>query len=134
MHTIIHPRTPTSRNRSARPASHAGFRQPHYDCREQADAVKLLVYMPGVSASGVEIESRGPDLVITAHKAQFIRVNFEALHLESAQRDYRLRLRLGSGLAYTAMQAEIRDGVLSITLPKLPAEGPTHDSRLRRVA
>ncbi len=132
MHTIINPSPTDSRNRLADPASHADFRQPNYDCRERADAVKLVVYVPGVDATGVEIEARGADLVITAHKAHFVRVNWSALHLEGAQRDYRLRLRLGAGIDYRAMQAEIQDGVLTVTLPKrLGAQGA---SRLRRVA
>jgi HSP20 family molecular chaperone IbpA len=66
----------------------------------------------------VEIEGRGADLTVTAKKAQFVRVNFSALHLEGAQRDYRLRLRLGTGFNFAAMEAEIAHGVLTVTLPK----------------
>jgi HSP20 family molecular chaperone IbpA len=90
-----------------------------------------VVYVPGVEASGVEIEGRGSDLTVTARKRHHVRVNWQALHLESAQRDYRLRLRLGAGFDYSAMQAEIAHGVLTVTLPKrLPETAP----RLRRVA
>jgi HSP20 family molecular chaperone IbpA len=116
------------------PANHAGFRQPNYDCREQADAVKLVVYVPGVGATGVEIEARGPDLIITARKEHFVRVNWQALHLEHVQRDYRLRLRLGIGFDYPAMQAEIQEGVLTVTLPKHIVEEAPNLSRLRQVA
>ena len=116
MHTIIHPAnrhhfvdsSPTKRN----------FRQPSYDCREQPEAVKLTVYVPGVEAAGVEIEARGPDLVVTARKTHFVRVNWQALHLETAQRDYQLRLRLGHSIDYPALHAEINQGVLTVVLPK----------------
>jgi HSP20 family molecular chaperone IbpA len=108
------------------------FRQPSYDCRELADAVKLTVYIPGVDASGVEIEARGPDLLITARKTHFVRVNWQALHLEGAQRDYQLRLRLGHGIDYRALHAEINDGVLTVVLPKRSAL--EDDSLARRVA
>ncbi|MEI7551159.1 MAG: Hsp20/alpha crystallin family protein [Verrucomicrobiota bacterium] len=119
MHTIIHPLRPARRPRSADVSSSpAGHRKPSYDCREQADAVKLTVYVPGVEAAGVEIEARGPDLVVTARKAHFVRVNWQALHLEGAQRDYQLRLRLGHGLDFGALQAEIHQGVLTVVLPK----------------
>lgn len=97
------------------------FRRPLYDCRDQADALQLIVYVPGVPAAGVNIEARGPDLRITARKARFVRVNFQALHLEAAQRDYKLSLRLGRSFAYEAMDAQISDGVLTITLPKRAA-------------
>src|SRR5205085_8439394 len=96
----------TDRSKLAAPASSHAFRQPTYECQELADAMKLIVYVPGVDASAVEIEGRGADLTVTAKKARFVRVNFGALHLENAQRDYRLRLRLGTGFDFAAMEAE----------------------------
>lgn len=129
MHTII-TTLPTSRLKASENASIDTFRQPAYDCQEQADAMRLFVYVPGVDASGVEIEGRGADLTVTAKKNRFVRVNFNALHLESAQRDYRLRLRLGTGFDYAAMEADIANGVLTITLPKRTVDA----SRLGRAA
>lgn len=125
--------SPASRSRRAHEESDVLFRQPSYDCRELADAVKIVVYVPGVGASGVEIEARGPDLLVTAHKERFVRVNWQALNLEGAQRDYRLRLRLGMGFDFSQMQAEIHDGVLTLSVPKSQAFlAPGH--RLGRVA
>lgn len=130
MHTIIHPLTSMSRKASVAFASKETFRQPGYDCHELPDAMKLVVYVPEVSASGVEIEARGADLRITARKQHFVRVNWQALHLEGAQRDYQLRLRLGTDFDYSAMEAEIHDGILTITLPKRVSDS----ERGRRVA
>src|SRR5687767_15116833 len=130
MHTIIDTLPTNSRSKATARASVNAFRQPAYDCQEHADAMKLIVYVPGVDASGVEIEGRGADLTVTAKKARFVRVNFDALHLEGAQRDYRLRLRLGTGFDYAAMGAEIAHGVLTITLPKRNVDA----ARLRRHA
>jgi HSP20 family protein len=134
MHTIINAHRPFSRSRSAEVLSPDTFRKPNYDCREQPDAVKLVVYVPGVEANGVDIEARGPDLVVTARKSHFVRVNWQALHLESAQRDYFLRLRLGTSFDYPRMQAEISEGVLTVTLPKRQADEAGAPARLRRVA
>lgn len=128
MHTIIHPSRPRSRGSTERPASPSRFRQPSYDCRELPDAVKLAVYVPGVEATGVEIETRGPDLLVTARKPHFVRVNWEALHLEPAQRDYQLRLRLGHAFDYPALHAEIDDGVLTVVLPKRQSGETAHRS------
>jgi len=123
MHTIIHPLSPPRSLPLAEVSpSVAHFRKPSYDCQDHPDTVKLTVYVPGVEAAGVEIEARAPDLIVTARKAHFVRVNWQALHLEGAQRDYQLRLRLGHGLDYAALHAEIHNGVLTVTLPKrLPA-------------
>lgn len=120
------------RSKALAPASAEAFRQPTYDCQEHGEVMKLTVYLPGVDASGVEIEGRGADLTVTARKARFVRVNFSALHLEGAQRDYRLRLRLGNGFDFAAMQAEIAGGVLTITVPKRVRDPDT--IRLEQVA
>ena len=118
MHTIIDTLPTHRRSKAPARTSVPAFREPAYDCQEHADAMKLVVYVPGVDASGVEIEGRGADLTVTARKARFVRVNFNALHLETAQRDYRLRLRLGTDFDFAAMEAEIAHGVLTVTVPK----------------
>lgn len=118
MQTIVHSPTLSRSSRVRREVSEETFRKPLYDCQDQDGALKLVVYIPGVDASGVSIEARDSDLRITASKAHFVRVNWQSLHLEGSQRDYRLNLRLGRGYAYEAMDAEISNGVLTISLPK----------------
>jgi HSP20 family protein len=133
MNTRTRTTSTSSRHRSAFEASNATFRQPNYDCRERPDAITIVVYVPGVGASGVEVESHGPDLVVTALKTRFVRVNWPALNLEGSQRDYRLRLRLGLGFDFSQMKAGISDGVLTLSVPKRQESlAPAH--RLGRVA
>jgi HSP20 family molecular chaperone IbpA len=123
MHANIHRQ---NRNRFPVTEPKQAFRTPHYDCTEQSGAMRLVVYIPGVDASGVEITTLGPDLFLTARKTRHVRVNWQPLHLETAQRDYHLRLRLGSSVDYDALQAAIAQGVLTIVLPKsrLATAGP----------
>jgi HSP20 family protein len=130
MNTIIHPLKPAGRSTRSPDATvnTVDARNPHYDCQELADALRVVVYVPGVDAAGVEITTRGPDLLVTARKSHFVRVNFGALNLEGVQRDYSLSLRLGRNLDYTALQAEISNGVLTLTLPKkLTSQFPTRE-------
>jgi HSP20 family protein len=125
MHTIIH-RLHHNRFPHAESAI-PDFRSPYYDCIDLAKALKLVVYVPGVNASGIEITTQGPDLFVTARKTHHVRANWPALHLERAQRDYQLKLRLGLGLDYDALQASVARGVLTIVLPKkqvVPASTP----------
>jgi HSP20 family protein len=125
MNTIILPTASHRRVRSSAAAHQPAFRRPHYDCEMLSDAVKLVVYVPGVDAAGIEITTRGTDLTVSARKRQIVRVNWQALHLERAQLPYQLHLRLGRGLDYSALEAELRDGVLTILLPKRDASaGP----------
>jgi len=131
MHTIIH-RLNQRSFPSAEPKQ--AFRAPHYDCLDLPAALKLVVYVPGVDASGVEITTQGPDIFVTARKAHHIRVNWQALHLEQAQRDYQLKLRLGLGLDYEALQASVARGVLTIVLPKSRLADASLPARQRQVA
>lgn len=119
MNTILPP-TLTSSRRPGRavPALGGQTRSPHYDCKQLGDLIDLTVFLPGVDAAGVEIVVRGPDLVVIGRKTHVVRVNFAAAHLENAQRDYELRLRLGRELDYGALTAELADGVLSLRIPK----------------
>jgi HSP20 family molecular chaperone IbpA len=121
MNTILPP-TLTSSRRPGRAVSALGgeTRSPHYDCQQHGDDIALTVFLPGVDAAGVEIVIRGPDLVIIGRKTHLVRVNFAAAHLEHAQRDYELRLRLGRELDYAGLAAELADGVLSVRIPKRP--------------
>jgi HSP20 family protein len=131
MHTIIH-RLNHSRFPSAEPLQ--AFRSPHYDCMDLSSALKLVLYVPGVDASGVEITTQGPDLFVTARKTHHVRTNWQALHLESAQRDYQLKLRLGVSFDYEALQASVARGVLTIVLPKKQLADVSAPFRQRQVA
>ena len=131
MHTIIH-RLNHSRFPSTEPKQ--AFRSPHYDCLDQSLALKLVIYVPGVDASGLEITTQGPDLVMTARKTHHVRANWQALHLERAQRDYQLKLRLGLGFDYEALQASVARGVLTIMLPKKQPGAASAPFRQRQVA
>jgi HSP20 family protein len=112
------PRTSLPAARSDRRDPDAPYRRPHYDSEMHRDGLELRVYVPGVPASGIEITTSGPDLVLIARKRPGVRVNWSALQLERVQRDYRLKLRLGHGLDYTALQAALTDGILTVRLPR----------------
>lgn len=131
MHTIIHRH---HQGRFPSPESKQEFRSPHYDCMDLPRALRLTVYVPGVDAGGVDITTQGPDLFVTARKTHHVRANWQALHLESVQRDYQLKLRLGLGFDFDALQASIARGVLTITLPKSKPADAGLPLRQRQVA
>jgi HSP20 family protein len=133
MTTIIQSTIPARRSRAAAPAA-AHVRSPHFDCRHEPGEMQLVVYVPGVEAAGVDISAQGPDLTIIARKTHFVRPNWTALHLEKAQRDYQLRLRLGHAYDFAALRAEIRDGVLTVSVPEKPAAAAPAPDRMARVA
>ena len=58
MHTIISPIQSNVSLSSSDVTPNESFRQPNYECWNQGDAMKLEIFVPGVSAAGVEIEAR----------------------------------------------------------------------------
>jgi len=101
----------------SRPSAGDRFLTPHFDTQAQGDSLRITVWVPEVQASGVEIATQGGELTVTAAKPQVVRSNWRALHLESAQRDYQITLRLGRSWDLTNLKAAINQGVLTIDLP-----------------
>ncbi len=131
MHTIIPTHSPTNlKTTDHLPA----YRQPHFECTDLSQALKLIVLVPGVEANGVEITTRGPDLLITASKTHHLRVNWQALHLEGVQHDYQLKLRLGYGFNFAELRADLREGVLTIIAPKHESSARRHTQHPQLVA
>ena len=93
------------------------FCVPHFDSTSQPHALKLEVFLPEVDSHGLDITIRDTDLFITAKRRHIVRQNWAALHLESVQRDYALRLRLGPSLDLFALEAELTDGILTLLIP-----------------
>jgi len=131
MNTIIPSHSPSNLESAENPPA---FRQPHYECVDLPHALKMIVLVPGVDASGIEITTSGPDLFVTANKAHVVRVNWQALHLEGVQHDYQLRLRLGYGFNFDELQADLRDDVLTIIAPKRASSSARHTQHPRLVA
>ena len=130
MHTIIPEHSPSD----TEPEPGTAFRQPHYECTDLSQSLQLTILVPGVDDHGLEIVSRGPDLIVTARKPRVVRVNWQALQLENAQHDYQLKLRLGLGFDFDQLHAELGDGVLTIVVPKRTSLFARPPARHRRVA
>jgi HSP20 family molecular chaperone IbpA len=115
MHRIINLLRTASTSTAA--AAKAAFVRPVFDRQEREREIELTVYLPGVSDADVEVAIEDRDLVVTARRAHPIRTNFSAAHLEKCLHDYRLRARLGAGIALDRLKAEFVDGMLRILLP-----------------
>lgn len=120
MNTLFPTTLASHRRTSRKGANTAGldFISPHYESELTPEGMKLSVYMPSVEANGIEIIVRGPDLTIIGRKRHLVRVNFESANLEGVQRDYELRLRLGRDLDFASVEAELTDGVLTLSVPR----------------
>lgn len=131
MNTTTLPHHTRSKFRSTVPAAQtpSEFVTPHFETQSQSDNLRVTVWVPDVQASGVEISTRGNHLNVTARKVHHVRANWKAMHLETAQRDYLLTLRLGRSLDFTRLSASLQDGILNIDIPLLQIAPSPHHAR-----
>jgi HSP20 family protein len=108
----------------AQPAG-ARVARPALDLRETAEAYLLEAELPGVRAEDLELEVSGDELTISAKRAETSESAEQIWHRrERRVTTYQRRLRLPEGVDGTAVEAELKDGVLTVKLPKSPERRP----------
>ena len=92
--------------------------KPLYDIEESAEAFALTVNLPGVSKDGLEVTSDTGEIRIVGRRSWKRPEGWTALHRESVDATYELVLTHDNALNNEKISAQLRDGVLSVTLPK----------------
>ncbi len=113
----------------------AGFGQdaqraalPAVDVFEDAHAITLLADLPGVAKEQLELKVDGEALLIEGSMQPRTPDGLEALHAEVRVPRFRRRFTLSRELDTTRIEANLKDGVLSLRIPK-----QAH-AQLRRIA
>jgi HSP20 family molecular chaperone IbpA len=97
---------------------------PRTDIVETNKSFVLVADMPGVPTAGVSIHLNGDELTVEG-KAQVSELQgFHASHTEYEVVDYRRAFRLSSDVERTGIEAEVKNGVLRLTLPKAAEAKP----------
>ena len=99
-------------------------REPVYRVSEKEDAYALSVQLPGVSREDLQVTAEDDVLVIRGERRWQAPSEWQTLHRESGDEVFQLRLRHDSKVDVDKIQAEHRDGVLNLTLPKVDAIKP----------
>ena len=99
-------------------------RRPAYQVKETEDAYQLTVQLPGVAKDSLEVTSDNTEVRISGRCAWAQPEGWTAIHRESAEAAYELVLTHDNALNNDAIAAELRDGVLQVTLPKAEAIKP----------
>jgi HSP20 family protein len=95
--------------------------RPHYEVKETDDAFGLTVYLPGVAKDGLEITAEDSTLRIVGRRAWKRPEKWTALYRESSDSPFELALSHGNAVDLDKIHAELRDGVLRLSLPKAEA-------------
>ena len=98
--------------------------KPSYRVQETPEAYRLTVNLPGVAKDGLELTAEGDEVRITGRRGWTQPEGWAALHRETPEVNYELVLTHDNAIDADKIAAELRDGVLQVTLPKHEAVKP----------
>ena len=91
---------------------------PAVDVFEDASGITLLADMPGVSRDQLELKVEGDALLIEGSVQPRTPDGLEAIYAEVRVPRYRRSFTLSRELDTTRIEANLKDGVLSLRIPK----------------
>ena len=98
--------------------------KPAYEIKETADAYGVTVFLPGVTKDGLEITAEDGQVRIVGRRGWQRPAAWTALYRESADAAYELVLTHDNAIDADKIAAELRDGVLRVSLAKHEALKP----------
>jgi len=118
-------RTPAARNHDEhRPADLGQTVKPAYEIKETPEAWGLTAYLPGVAKDGLEITAEEGELRVVGRRSWKQPEGWTSLYRESADLPFELVLAHDNAVNVDQIAAELRDGVLRVSLPKHEAIKP----------
>ena len=100
------------------------FVVPPVDVFEDASGITLLADLPGVSKDRLELRVDGDALVIEASASTAGPQDMQLVYGEAQVPSYRRRFTLSRELDTTRIEAQLKDGVLRLSIPKAEEAKP----------
>lgn len=97
---------------------------PLTDIRESTDAIVIVADMPGVGESGIECSLEQDVLTLVGRRATAARGGYQLAYGDAADHEFRRSFALGADIDRERIEATIKDGLLTVTLPKAPQAKP----------
>jgi HSP20 family molecular chaperone IbpA len=108
---------------NASPAS-TPFLVPQVDVVEDSSGITLLADLPGVKKDGLDIKVDGQTLSLEGTVALDAPQPFDAVFAEVRASRYRRSFTLSNELDSAAIDAQLKDGVLRLRIPKVAEAQP----------
>ena len=125
LHTLIPSLGQATRIAKYKPAASTEARiKPAYDVREDEHGYDVTVQLPGVAKDGLEITAQADELTIIGRRAWNPPADWTVLYRETPRADFELTLMHGGDIDADKSTAELKEGVLHLTLPKAEAAKP----------
>jgi HSP20 family protein len=102
----------------------APARRPQYQVSETEAAYALTVNLPGVAKEGLEVTDEDGELRIAGKRALTLPDNVTVLHRESSDAAFELVFTHDNTIDSNKIDAELKDGVLQLTLAKAESAKP----------
>ena len=104
------------------PGSSAGYWTPVADCYETDDKYAITAELPGVSREDIELQVQGRKIILSGERKPRGGVPRENFHrVECASGRFQRGFEFSSDIDESRIDAQLKDGVLRITLPKRSA-------------
>lgn len=97
---------------------------PRYQVSETPEAYGLTVELPGVAKDGLELSVDHEQIRVVGRRAWRKPEAWTALHRETREFAYELVVEHGRVIDADKVHAELRDGVLRVSLPKAESRKP----------
>jgi HSP20 family protein len=98
--------------------------KPLYELAEGAEAWGLTVHLPGVTKENLELTAEEGSILIRGRRSWQKPEGWTAVYRESADAAYELTLEHDNSVDADKIHAELKDGVLRVSLPKTEAVKP----------
>lgn len=98
--------------------------KPVYSVREEPENYQVTVYLPGVTKSGLEVQAEKNEINIVGRRSWRAPTGWTVLYRETPQADFGLTLDHEGNINAEKISAELKEGVLQLTLPKAEALKP----------
>lgn len=98
--------------------------RPMADIAETGDGISLMLEMPGVAPDAVDISLENRVLTIRGHARMTRPENLQLVYAEYREGDYERVFTLSEDFDPDRIEAQMRAGVLTLTLPRAAAAKP----------
>lgn len=97
--------------------------EPPVNVYETDEATLVLVDLPGVEAADIHTDLKDNQLTLTA-RVRPLEEKWRPLYQEGREGHYTRHFRLGQQIDQAKISAQLKDGILTLTLPKAEAVKP----------
>lgn len=98
--------------------------KPFFAVQETPEAWTLIVQLPGVTRDNLDITAENEQIVVSGRRTWQAPAGWTTLYRESVEAPYKLALEHNSSVDVAKIAAELKDGILRVSLPKVEAAKP----------